>query len=118
MFLDANKNIISSLSSGLTFHDQLILPLTDTILNFNTDAGFIIPTNNNGLNKYIRISDIYNKVNDKLNKPQINDLADRLHAVELSAITHSSDVLESNDPEAEHLRNIKSHYSVLDISNL
>ena len=110
-------NSIVQISGGMTFYDQIIDPYQNNVLNINKDAGFSIPIAQDGVigNKYVRISDIYTRAN-AVAKSDIVDLPDRLHALEVALCYQTSDVLESEETEAERLHDIKDKYKVLDVS--
>ena len=62
--------------------------------------------------EYVRISDIYSKLKQQ-ESTSIADLPDRLHSLEVGLKYLTSDVLDSDDQEAQHLKSIKNKYSPL-----
>ena len=113
-------NDIVTIAPGATFYEKFLEPGYGNVLNVSHDAGFLIPVQQDGYQmeqKYVRISDIYNKLNSR-EQVEVPKLADRLHALEVALAYESSDVLDSTDPEAVRLQALKDQYSALDISNL
>ena len=116
----ADRNDIVTIAPGATFYEKFLEPGYGNVLNVSHDAGFLIPVQQNDYQmeqKYVRISDIYNKLNSR-EQVEVPKLADRLHALEVALSYESSDVLDSTDPEAVRLQALKDQYSALDISNL
>ena len=66
--------------------------------------------------EYVRISDIYSKLKQQ-ESTSIADLPDRLHSLEVGLKYLTSDVLDSDDQEAQHLKSIKNKYSPLRLWN-
>ena len=81
------RPLISKISPGYTVYDTLKLPTSGNVVNFSTDAGFMIPVAGQDdhavSTKYVRIADLYAALL-KDETTIVPDLADRLHALEIA----------------------------------
>lgn len=111
-FLDKAGLSVAKINPGYTIYDTLAAPLSGSVVDFNTDAGFKVPIVENGQwgIKYVRISDLYYDLQNKSSSggsgSDIPDLLKRLHALEVSLYDSESDLLKADS----ELKAIKRKY--------